>query len=71
MPIVSSDHIVGPVQKDGRAYVTETHTDHLGGIYHVEYLAAVGSDYVAIRTARVAGIEQQSAEAEAAALLAS
>lgn len=69
MSIVSSVHAEGPVQVDGRHYVTETHTDHLGEAYTLEYLAPVGADYVAIRTARAASLEAQLAEAEADALL--
>lgn len=69
MSIVSSTHTEGPAQVDGRHYVTETHTDHLGGVIEFEYLAAVGADYVAIRTARAASLEAQLAEAEAEALL--
>lgn len=69
MSIVTSTHAVGTAQKNGRAYVTETHTDHLGGVHRVEYLAAVGADYVAIRTARAAQIAVHLAEAEASALL--
>lgn len=67
--IVSSVHVEGPAQVDGRHYVTETHTDHLGGVYTLEYLAPVGADYVAIRTARAVSLEAQLAEAEADALL--
>ncbi len=69
MSIVSSTHVEGPTQVDGRHYVTETHTDHTGAVYLMEYLAPVGADYVAIRTARAASLEAQLAEDEAAALL--
>jgi hypothetical protein len=69
MSIVSSTHVEGPAQVDGRHYVTETHTDHLGEAYTLEYLAPVGADYVAIRTARAVSLEAQLAEAEADALL--
>ena len=54
MSITSSTHTEGPAQVDGRHYVTETHTDHLGETYALEYLAPVGADYVAIRSARAA-----------------
>lgn len=67
--IVSSVHVEGPAQVDGRHYVAETHTDHLGGVYTFEYLAAVGADYASIATARAAALEAQLAEAEADALL--
>lgn len=69
MSIVSSVHVEGPAQVDGRHYVTETHADHLGETYTLEYLAPVGADYVAIRTARAVSLEAQLAEAEADALL--
>jgi hypothetical protein len=39
MSIVST---VGHAQIDGRHYVEELHTDHLGVVHRVEYLAAVG-----------------------------
>lgn len=51
MPIVSSTHVVGHEQVDGRRYVTESHTDSEGVVHRVEYLAAVGTDYVAVREA--------------------
>lgn len=68
MPIVSSTHIAGHEQIDGRRYVTETHTDSGGGVHRVEYLAAVGLNYVAVRDARAVRIADQLAEAEAQAL---
>ncbi len=69
MPIVSSTHIVGHAQVDGRRYVTEQHTDDLGAVQVYEYLAPDGADYTAIRTARASAISQQLAEAEAQALI--
>lgn len=69
MAIVSSTHTVGHAQIDGRRYVTEAHTDGVGVEHRVEYLAAIGTDYVAVRNARAAQIAIQLAEAEAAALL--
>lgn len=68
MPIVSSTHTVGPAQADGRCYVTEVHTDSAGGVCQVEYLASIGTDYVAVRAARAAQIADSLAEAEAQAL---
>ena len=68
MAIVSSTHALGFVQDAGRRYVTEKHTDSNGAVYLVEYLAANGADYVAIRNARAAYIADQLAEAEAQAL---
>ena len=70
MTIVSSTHAVSHAQIDGRRYVSERHTDHTGVVHTAEYLAAVGTDYASVMLARVAGIEQSLAEAEAAALLA-
>ena len=69
MPIVSSTHTVGHAQIDGRRYVTELHTDDVGAVLPAEYLAPLGADYVAIRNARAAQINEQLAEAEAAALI--
>ena len=69
MSIVDSTHAIGSEQIDGRKYVVETHADHIGGQYKVEYLAPVGADYVAIRTERAQIIEQLLAEIEANAFL--
>lgn len=69
MAIVSSTHTVGHAQIDGRRYVVESHTDHLGIVRAVEYLAAVGTNYVAVRAARAAQLDVQLAEAEASALI--
>ena len=67
MPIVSSAHVVGHAQVDGRVYVRETHTDDIGALIKVEYLIAAGADYVAIRTARAARLNVELADAEALA----
>jgi hypothetical protein len=69
MPIVSSTHVVGHAQEDGRSYVTETHTDDAGAVLNVVYLAAVGTDYVAVRDARALTLSEQLAEQEASDLL--
>lgn len=69
MPIVNSTHTVGHEQIDGRRYVVEQHTDDLGAVLTFEYLAAPGTDYVAVRGARVAQINDALAEAEAQALI--
>lgn len=69
MSIASSTHTLGPVQADGRRYVTERHTDHLGNVYLAEYLAAPGANYAAIRTARAAQIEAALPEGETDAML--
>lgn len=39
-------------QSDGRAYVRERHTDDLGAVHEVEYLADPGADYQAVMLAR-------------------
>lgn len=70
MPIVSSTHTVDHEQIDGRRFVTEAHTDNLGVVYRFEYLAAAGTDYVAVRDARAVQLSAWLAEAEADALLA-
>lgn len=64
MPIVSSTFIVGHEQVDGRRYVREQHTDSVGGVHTVEYLAAVGTDYQAVADARAVTIDAQLAEQE-------
>jgi hypothetical protein len=64
MPIVSSVFAVGSAQADGRAYVTETHTDHLGAVYTTIYLANAGTDYAVVMAARVPVIELGLADAE-------
>lgn len=69
MSIVTSTYAVGHAQPDGRKYVVESHTDDVGQAYRVEYLAAVGTDYGAVMTARAAQINDQLAEAEAQALI--
>lgn len=69
MPIVSSTHTIGHAQIDGRRYVTERHTDDIGAVLEVEYLAADGADYTAIRAARASKINDELAEAEANALI--
>jgi len=33
MAIVASESIVGHLQRDGRRYVREVHTDHLGAVH--------------------------------------
>lgn len=69
MSIVSSSHTLGTVQLDGRRYVREDHLDNLGKHWLIEYLAAIGADYVAIRTARAVRLAQQMIDSEVAAAL--
>lgn len=68
MPIVSSTHTVDQPQIDGRCYVVEQHIDNTGAVHQAEYLAAVGTNYVAVRDNRAAQISVELAEAEAQAL---
>ena len=69
MPIVSSTHSVGHQQADGRRYVTEQHTDDIGAVIVVEYLAADGADYVTARDARASAMNTALAEREATELI--
>lgn len=41
-------------QRDGRRWITERHTDHLGQIYEFRYLADMSADAVAFMTTRIA-----------------
>lgn len=47
--IVSSSHTLGPVQRDGRRYVSEDHVDNIGKHWLHEYLAVANADYNANR----------------------
>lgn len=71
MAIVSSSHTLGTVQANGRRYVREDHVDQLARHYLIEYLAAIGADYVAIRTARAVQLSAQliAQEIDAALLI--
>lgn len=70
MPIVSSDHVVGPPQADGRVYVTETHTDQYGLTYTAEYIAdPLTADYIAVRDARATAMSAQLIDREVRAML--
>lgn len=64
MPVASSNHVVGHLQADGRRYVRETHTLTVGAPVVIEYLAAADADYVAIRDARAALLNEQLAQQE-------
>ena len=68
MAIVTSTHQLGPVQQDGRRYVTETHTDSIGNVYRREYGPVGAVNYAAIRDAYAVVLADQLAEAEAQAL---
>jgi hypothetical protein len=63
--IVSSVHEVDAhTQADGGRYVVERHTDSAGQVHTVLYLAPDGTDYVALRTARVLLLDKQLSDAE-------
>lgn len=64
MSIVSSVLSVGAAQADGRVYVAESHTDHLGKVHRVSYLTAGNADHTAAMNARVANITLNLAEVE-------
>lgn len=65
MSIVSSTYTVDAhAQIDGRKYVTEMHTDSVGDVHRVEYLAPVGADYTAIMNARAVVISNALAQSE-------
>jgi hypothetical protein len=69
MAIVSSSHALDAVRADGRRECIEDHLDHVGVHHLVRYLAAVGADYVAIRTARAALIAEMLIDGEIQAAL--
>ena len=62
MTIVSSAVIDDRAQIDGRRYITEAHTDHLGVVHSRLYLAP--ADYVPDLAATAALIEASLAAAE-------
>lgn len=64
MSIVSSSHVVGHAQRDGRRYVTETHVDSEGSTHTFEYLAAQNADYAAVRDARATTLADWLAQQE-------
>lgn len=64
MSIASSSYVVEPAQVDGRCFVREEHTDHLGAVHVFTYLAAVDTDYAAQLAARVPQIEDSLAVLE-------
>lgn len=66
MSIVSSISTIGHAQVDGRKYVTETHTDHLGNVYQIEFgpVTVANVDLAALRAARAATLVTQLADQE-------
>lgn len=66
MPIVSSTYTEGPVQPDGRRYVTERHIDDAGEVYDYEWLGGQNAELVLqARTATLDKLLAEKAEAEA------
>ena len=61
--IVSSVFTLSP-QRDGRVWVNETHTDHLGNAHPFQWLAHANADHAGICNARASKIEAALAEAE-------
>lgn len=64
MPIVSSSHTLGGIQRDGRRFVSEAHTDGQGSVYTREYLAVEGANYAQVRDAEGARLSEALADAE-------
>ena len=62
MPIVSSRIAEDSRQIDGRRWVREQHTDHVGVVHEIVYMAEVGQ--VVNLVASAARIEAQLVEAE-------
>ena len=71
MSIVSSDVVLGTLQRDGRRHVTETHVDNVGISYTFTYLAAVDANTSAILAARAVTLAQWLINRELEAELAS
>lgn len=70
MAIVSSTYAVEQPQIDGRRYVNEMHTDHLGNVYRIGYGPVPDTtDYAAVCAARAVELEQALADAEAAQVI--
>ena len=65
MTIASSSFVVDALpQRDGRVWITETHTDATVGPLTFAYLAANSANAAAVMNARVAQINAQLAGAE-------
>lgn len=69
MSIIASAVIADHPQAGGRRRVTEAHTDHLGGVHRVEYVAQAKVDVQAAMAARAPLIEAELAAAEIGANL--
>jgi hypothetical protein len=68
--IVSSALTQELAQKDGRFWVEERHTDNLGLIWPVRYLAAIGTNVNALLTSRAVQIAADLVAAEIASNIA-
>lgn len=64
MPIVSSIITEDAAQIDGRRRIAERHSDHIGGIHEVLYIAESGADASLMLPIRAALIEGQLTAAE-------
>lgn len=64
MSIVSSVIVSDRPQTDGRRFIRERHTDHLGDTHDAAYLAEVDTDEDAVMAVRAAKIEAYLREAE-------
>lgn len=69
MAITNSIIAEDAVQRDGRRWIREHHTDHLGVVHVITYLAAAAFDSAAALLARVATLELSLRDQEIAANL--
>jgi hypothetical protein len=67
MPIVSSQIVEDRLQSDGRRHVRERHTDNLGRVQDVVYMAESGANVTTAMNARVADLNAALIAAELAA----
>ncbi len=70
MSIVASIYTVGVPQADGRCYVTELHTDHLGAVHRIDYGPVRVLDYGQVLARNAAQLAAQLVESEADAAFA-
>lgn len=69
MPIINSVVAEDRPQIDGRRAIREQHTDHLGRIHTVEYLAGANEDVTAVLSGRATQIAAQQQQQELASLI--
>src|SRR3990167_5429163 len=62
--ITSSTIIEDSIQADGRRFIRERHTDHLGVFHEISYLAESTANAETAMTARVTQIVEQLKQAE-------